>query len=212
MAEVNLPGAVRAWLSGTDQRLAEGLVGPEPVDPALVVGPAGELEPGADSAAMPVPDGPGSARIEWLDPAHAILVEAPSRGGAVGPTRTRLTLGPIRRGPTPGSVIREVVVDGWRFEVELEPEARARLRERAGRGSASAGAGHPVEVRSGIPGRVAAIAVAQGDAVTAGQALVVVEAMKMLNEVKAPRAGTIRRVVVAVGAEVDPSDVLAILE
>ena len=190
MATVNLPGPVRARISG---------------DPGLA-------EPLADPAATALPDGSGSARIEWLDPAHAILVEAPSRDGAVGPTRTRLTLGPIRRGPTPGSLIREVMVDGWRFEVELEPEARARLRERAGRGSASARAGHPVEIRSGIPGRVAAIAVAPGDAVTAGQALVVVEAMKMLNEVKAPRAGTIGRVAVVVGAEVDPGDVLAILE
>ena len=47
---------------------------------------------------------------------------------------------------------------------------------------------------------------------TTGQALVVVEAMKMLNEVKAPRAGTIGRLLVVLGAEVNPGDVLAILE
>jgi len=177
---------------------------------ARIVGPgaAGD-DPVVVVGALP---GGATARIEWLDPAHAILVEEPSRDDAAGSTRTRLTLGPIRRGQTPGSVVREVVVDGWRFEVELEPEERASLRERARRAGASAGPDQPVEIRAEIPGRVAALAVGAGQAVTVGQPLLVIEAMKMLNEIKAPRGGTIARLCVSVGAEVDLGDVLAVLE
>ena len=89
----------------------------------------------------------------------------------------------------------EVVVDGWRFEVVVEDAARADLRDRATRerGSGSA-AGGATEVRAIIPGRVASVAVTAGDIVEAGQALLVVEAMKMQNELRAPRAGTVERV------------------
>ena len=54
-------------------------------------------------------------------------------------------------------------------------------------------------MRAIIPGVVVSVAVAPGDAVDAGQQLLVVEAMKMQNELRAPRAGTVERV--AVGAE-----------
>jgi len=53
-----------------------------------------------------------------------------------------------------------------------------------------------------IPGRVAAVAVAVGDAVSVGQTLLVVEAMKMQNEVRSPRAGRVVAVTVAAGQTV----------
>ena len=49
----------------------------------------------------------------------------------------------------------------------------------------------PVVVRSPIPGRVVKLLVKAGDAVAAGQTLVVLEAMKMENELRAPRAGRV---------------------
>lgn len=59
-----------------------------------------------------------------------------------------------------------------------------------------------------MPGRVVAVAVAVGDAVAAGQPLVVLEAMKMQNEIQAERAGTVTRLHVASGQAVEGGDPL----
>ncbi|MFI5254616.1 MAG: biotin/lipoyl-containing protein [Candidatus Limnocylindrales bacterium] len=110
-----------------------------------------------------------------------------------------------------GPVRREVVVAGWRFLVSVEPAARAELRERAGQ----IGGGHAHAIRqvvhAQIPGRVVAVAVAVGDAVEPGQRLLSIEAMKMENAILAPRAGTIERVGVAAGQNVELGDELVVL-
>ena len=106
----------------------------------------------------------------------------------------------------------EVVVDGWRFTFEVESAARAALRARAVRDhDHGTGSGAPLDIRAIIPGRVAAVAVAVGDDVTAGQPLLVVEAMKMQNELRAPRDGTVRQVAAAVGSTVEMGDLLVVL-
>jgi biotin carboxyl carrier protein len=63
-----------------------------------------------------------------------------------------------------------------------------------------------------MPGKVVRVLVAQGDEVQAGQGLVVVEAMKMQNELKAPRAGRIASLLTREGATVLAGEVLATLE
>ena len=103
------------------------------------------------------------------------------------------------------------MVDGWRVEVELEPERRASLRERARRASDVAGRSGPVEVHAIIPGRIVALSVAPGDAVEAGQQLLVLEAMKMQNELRAPREGSIERIPIAVGENVEVGDLLMVI-
>jgi biotin carboxyl carrier protein len=138
---------------------------------------------------------------------HAILIEVED-GHSV---ETRLVLGPERRRESDGVVVREVVVDGWRVEVELEPERRASLRERARRASDVAGRSGPVEVHAIIPGRIVALSVAPGDAVVAGQQLLVLEAMKMQNELRAPREGSIERIPIAVGENVEVGDLLMVI-
>ena len=106
----------------------------------------------------------------------------------------------------------EVVVDGWRFELLVEDEARAALRERASRDRTAAGsAGGPLEIRAIIPGRIVSVAVAPGDTVEAGQTLLAVEAMKMQNELRAPRAGTVTHMPVGTGSTVELGDVLVVL-
>ncbi len=55
------------------------------------------------------------------------------------------------------------------------------------------------------------VAVAAGDDVAAGQQLLAVEAMKMENELRAPRDGTIERVAVAVGQNVELGDLLVVI-
>lgn len=105
----------------------------------------------------------------------------------------------------------EVVVGGWRFDLEVEDAARAELIARATRDVDAAAHGGPLEVRAIIPGRVMAVSVVVGDSVTVGQQLLVVEAMKMQNELRAPRAGTIERLVASVGATIDLGDLLVVI-
>ena len=75
----------------------------------------------------------------------------------------------------------------------------------------AAGGGAPVTVRSPIPGRLIKLLVKVGDAVAAGQTMVVLEAMKMENELAAPRAGRIAELRVAEGAAVDAGQDLIIV-
>jgi biotin carboxyl carrier protein len=123
---------------------------------------------------------------------------------------TRIVLEPSA--PAAGGLRRrEVLVDGFRFEVETESERIASLRERASRGRATSVRSGPLEVRAIIPGKVVAVSVAPGDAVTAGQQLLVVEAMKMQNELRAPRDGTISRVGVVPGVNIEVGDMLVVI-
>ena len=70
-------------------------------------------------------------------------------------------------------------------------------------------AGEPVSAP--MPGNILKVAVAQGAAVKAGQLLVILEAMKMENEIVAPKDGTVAQVVVKVGDKVDTGAALVIL-
>jgi biotin carboxyl carrier protein len=72
--------------------------------------------------------------------------------------------------------------------------------------------GGPAAIVAPMPGRVVKVLVKQGDLVAARQPLVVVEAMKMENELRAPRAGTVIEVRVSEGMSVDPHMVLMMLE
>jgi biotin carboxyl carrier protein len=63
-----------------------------------------------------------------------------------------------------------------------------------------------------MPGKIVRVLVSQGDAVEAGAGVLVVEAMKMQNEIKSPKKGTIQKIMVGEGAAVNPGDVLAIVE
>src|SRR4051794_38015814 len=120
---------------------------------------------------------------------------APASVAAVGPPRYRLVAddeatevvveAPERRAR--GVTAREVLVDGFRFEVETESERLASLRERATRDHARTAKAGPLEIRAVIPGRLVNLWVAPGDTVTAGQRVLAVEAMKMQNELLAPR-------------------------
>ncbi len=145
-------------------------------------------------------DGPPGGVADGADPG--------ALGGAI---RLSALLGPVRREPD-GRQVREVVVAGWRFVVEVDAARRALLRERARRGGEAARHGGPTEVRAVIPGRVVAVAVAEGDVVAAGSDLLVVEAMKMQNEVRSPRDGIVRRVAVGVGQSLELGDLLVVIE
>ena len=182
-----------------------------PPDPAQRLAPEPAERHHSESGepdAHPLVDGvPTPARLRWQDESRGVLETAVDGR----PTRTRVLFGPPRLDRDRGTDVREVVVDGWRFEIEVEPERRAVLRERARRGAGAVSQGGPVEVRAIIPGRVVAITVAAGDPVEAGQQVLVVEAMKMQNELRAPREGTVERLGVAVGDTIEVGDLLVVI-
>jgi biotin carboxyl carrier protein len=70
----------------------------------------------------------------------------------------------------------------------------------------------PKKVVAPMPGRVVRVLVAEKSEVEAGQGIVVVEAMKMQNEIKSPKKGTVQKILAASGTAVNAGDVLAIVE
>jgi acetyl/propionyl-CoA carboxylase alpha subunit len=70
----------------------------------------------------------------------------------------------------------------------------------------------PAEVRATLPGLVVKVAVSPGDLVAEGDALLTVEAMKMENEIRAPRAGRLKDVAVKEGQAVESGALLFVLE
>jgi biotin carboxyl carrier protein len=100
----------------------------------------------------------------------------------------------------------EVRVNGRVFHAEVfDP------REIRGRKNAAAGEGRQ-KIAAMMPGKVVRLLVQQGDAVEAGQGLVVVEAMKMQNEMKSPKAGRVVEVKTRADATVAAGEVLMVIE
>ena len=93
------------------------------------------------------------------------------------------------------------------FDVRLIDPKRLR-----GSGSDAAHADGLVEIKSAMPGKVVRVLLEAGAEVEAGTGIVVVEAMKMQNELKAPKAGTIKEIRVKEGAAVGAGDILATIE
>jgi biotin carboxyl carrier protein len=89
-------------------------------------------------------------------------------------------------------------------------DARRRLLAEARRRSGHKGG--PTAVRTPMPGKVVKVLVPAGTRVSAGQGLLVVEAMKMENEMRAPRDGTVVEVRVREGQAVEAGETLAMLE
>ena len=109
----------------------------------------------------------------------------------------------IAPGPSPGEWL--VTLDGRIAAVTLNGRRRH---------AADAGAhGHgEVAVIAPMPGRVVRVLAAAGDEVAARQGIVVVEAMKMENELRAPKAGRVKEVTVTSGTSVEAGRVLAVIE
>jgi acetyl/propionyl-CoA carboxylase alpha subunit len=93
-----------------------------------------------------------------------------------------------------------------RFAVEVRDPRSIRGRVRA--------VDHegPRKLTAPMPGKIVRVMVNQGDEIEAGAGVMVVEAMKMQNEIKSPKKGTIQKILVGEGAAVNAGDVLAIVE
>jgi len=152
---------------------------------------------------------------------RTVEVEVDGDGVVVNGTAHQAELRPV-----PGTPVRNLLLDGsswivpiepmgqgkWlvqrqgeRFEVEVLDERTRHIRSLVGEGKAAAG---PAPLRAPMPGLVVRILVEQGHSVGAGQGLVVLEAMKMENELKATAAGSVSQVHVHPGAAVEKGQLL----
>ena len=100
-------------------------------------------------------------------------------------------------------------IQAWQAGARLVSVADA--RDRAVRSISAASAG-PVSVRALMPGKVIKVLVTAGDAVQAGQGLIVVEAMKMQNEMKSPKDGVASKILTAEGATVAAGETLIVVD
>ena len=112
-----------------------------------------------------------------------------------------------RKGPTRGRYT--LWLDGFRYEVEALDERARAIRALSG---ASAAATGPAPLVAPMPGMIVRIAVQVGDDVVPGQGLVVMEAMKMENELRATSAGKVKAVLVQEETAVDKGATLLELD
>jgi biotin carboxyl carrier protein len=99
----------------------------------------------------------------------------------------------------------QVLLRGRLYPVVVEDEREKRLRAAAGAGVAESGEFH---LKAPMPGLIVTIPVAEGQEVKKGQVLLILESMKMQNELKSPRAGTIGRIRVKGGETVEQKQTL----
>jgi pyruvate carboxylase subunit B len=100
-------------------------------------------------------------------------------------------------------------LDGFRFETEALDERARTIRELTGASAAAAG---PAPIVAPMPGMIVRVSAQVGEQVHPGQGVVVMEAMKMENELRATSAGTVRAVLVTPGTAVEKGAVLLELE
>jgi len=103
-----------------------------------------------------------------------------------------------------------VFIDTELYEVRVQTDRALRLERVKERGGAPS-AGETL-IKAPMPGMVVAVEVEPGAVVARGKGLVILEAMKMENEIRAPRAGTVKRIAVTAGQTVSNSDVLVVIE
>jgi pyruvate carboxylase subunit B len=109
----------------------------------------------------------------------------------------------------PGKGRYTLWVDGFRFEVEALDERTRSIRDVS---AANAGPSGPAPIVAPMPGLVIRVNVSPGDAIEAGQGVVVMEAMKMENELRATTPGTVKSVKVTPGTAVERGALLVELE
>jgi biotin carboxyl carrier protein len=123
--------------------------------------------------------------------------------------------------------VLSLLIDGWSYEIKREQTTTdlhmwvgssrfaVEVRDPRSLRSRQKEAGDdkgPRKVVAPMPGRIVRLLVEENSEVEAGQGIVVVEAMKMQNEIKSPKKGVVRKLSAIPGTAVNPGDVLAIVE
>ncbi len=130
--------------------------------------------------------------------------------------------------PTARDILSIIEGEGYAYEVKRERALNGELHMLVGssrypceindprslrtRRATAGGAEGPQKITAPMPGKVVRIVVPQGEEVEAGKGVVVVEAMKMQNELKSPKTGKVQKILVSEGATVNAGDTLAIIE
>lgn len=124
------------------------------------------------------------------------------------------------------SSVYSLIVDNRSYEVSVHATDRTEFAVQHGgflrkvnlldplAAAAGVRVGHagPAQVNVVMAGRVVQLLVNEGDQVEQGQGLIVVEAMKMENEVPAPRAGTVKKLLVSAGQALETGEQIALIE
>ncbi len=150
---------------------------------------------------------PDGVSHDGAPPVHAELVDieaSPIRMVRIGSEVHRVV---VQRRPGRGKY--SLWVDGYRFEAEALDERTRQIRDVS---AASAAPSGPTPIVAPMPGLVVRVRVAVGDRVEAGQGVVVMEAMKMENELRATAAGVVKSVEVEPGTAVEKGTLLVALE
>jgi biotin carboxyl carrier protein len=134
---------------------------------------------------------PRDANVEIPEPGvYGVLLDGRSYDAFVEDTPTGLV----------------VTIEGYRFEIEVRDPRRWSRR------TAGAGGDSVQSILSPMPGKVVRVLAAPGDEVVPGQGVVVVEAMKMQNEMKSNRTGRVLSIHAQEGATVTAGELLATIE
>ena len=152
-----------------------------------------------DRESIRVGDTTSSARILDVDGSAT-----PLRMLTIGEEVHRVQL---RQGETRGRYT--LWIDGFRFDVEALDERTRAIRELS---AATAKPTGPAPLVAPMPGMIVRVNVREGEQVPGGQGLVVMEAMKMENELRAATAATVKRVLVGPGTAVEKGALLLEME
>ena len=102
---------------------------------------------------------------------------------------------------------REIFLDGAGYQVSVQDTRSLASRKRAGGKDEGT-----QKLSSAMPGKVVRVLAQEGAEVALGQGIVVIEAMKMQNEVRSPKNGILRKLLVQAGTNINAGDVLAMVE
>jgi biotin carboxyl carrier protein len=100
-----------------------------------------------------------------------------------------------------------MVIGSARYAVDVQDPRSLKTR----RAVAGAEAG-PQKIKAAMPGKIVRVLVSEKEEVKAGQGVIVMEAMKMQNEMKSPKDGRVQKILAAEGSAVNAGDTLAIIE
>jgi len=100
-----------------------------------------------------------------------------------------------------------LIIGSARYAVDVQDPRSLQTRRAAG--GVEAG---PQKITAPMPGKIVRVMVAVGDEVKAGQGIIVMEAMKMQNELKSPKDGRVQKILTTEGSTVNPGDALAVIE
>ncbi len=108
-----------------------------------------------------------------------------------------------------GQSFYRVDVGGQSYRILVQSERERRIRKAAPIATHHSGA---VAVKAPMPGLVTGVVVSVGEVVQSGQRLILLEAMKMENEIRAPKPGTVKSLATSVGDKVEQGRVLLVIE